>query len=147
MLYDELTQSNDYICHYGVKGQKWGVRKYLNSNGSLNKHGKKRLRREVKSNSKSYGKLSIHILDKVSKSKEGQILSLYDDGESGEAIPNYFREKAYGIGKPPKRYYEDWNIAYNNFMNRQSQILTETLGDLSNERMENGKTYLEYFTR
>ena len=26
MLYDELTQPGSYICHHGVKGQKWGVR-------------------------------------------------------------------------------------------------------------------------
>lgn len=27
MLYDELTQPGSYICHHGVKGQKWGVRR------------------------------------------------------------------------------------------------------------------------
>lgn len=26
MLYDDLVQPGEYICHYGVKGQKWGVR-------------------------------------------------------------------------------------------------------------------------
>lgn len=26
MLYDELTQPGSYICHHGVKGQKWGLR-------------------------------------------------------------------------------------------------------------------------
>lgn len=26
MLYDDLVQPGDYICHYGVKGMKWGVR-------------------------------------------------------------------------------------------------------------------------
>lgn len=26
MLYDDLVQPGEYICHHGVKGQKWGVR-------------------------------------------------------------------------------------------------------------------------
>lgn len=140
MLYDE------YICHYGVKGQRWGIRRYQNYDGSLNKAGQKRLKREIRRSNKS-GKITNFVLDKVRNSKEGKILSLYDDGESGEAIPNYFREKAYGIGKPPKRYYDDWNKAYNNYINAQSQILRQTLGDLSDERINNGKTYLEYLSR
>lgn len=32
----------DYICHHGVKGQKWGVLRYTKPDGSLNKAGKKR---------------------------------------------------------------------------------------------------------
>ena len=31
------------LYHYGVKGQKWGVRRYQNPDGSLTEEGKKRL--------------------------------------------------------------------------------------------------------
>ena len=31
------------LYHYGVKGQKWGVRRYQNSDGSLTDNGKKRV--------------------------------------------------------------------------------------------------------
>lgn len=34
--------SNDYIYHYGIKGQKWGVRRYQNEDGTLTSAGKKR---------------------------------------------------------------------------------------------------------
>lgn len=34
----------NYICHHGIKGQKWGVRRYQNEDGSLTELGKKRLR-------------------------------------------------------------------------------------------------------
>lgn len=30
------------LIHYGVKGQKWGVRRYQNKDGSLTSAGKKR---------------------------------------------------------------------------------------------------------
>lgn len=36
----ELTQQ--YLAHHGIKGQRWGVRRYQNPDGSLTKAGKKR---------------------------------------------------------------------------------------------------------
>ena len=30
---------NDILCHHGVKGQKWGVRRYQNSDGTLTAEG------------------------------------------------------------------------------------------------------------
>lgn len=32
----------EYLAHYGIKGQKWGVRRYQNSDGTLTAAGKKR---------------------------------------------------------------------------------------------------------
>ena len=32
---------NDYLQHYGIKGMKWGVRRYQNEDGSLTTAGKK----------------------------------------------------------------------------------------------------------
>lgn len=36
----------DYICHHGIKGQKWGVRRYQNEDGSLTSAGRRRLRKD-----------------------------------------------------------------------------------------------------
>ena len=35
---------NEYLAHYGILGQKWGVRRYQNEDGSLTEAGKKRFK-------------------------------------------------------------------------------------------------------
>lgn len=40
----------DYLQHWGVKGQKWGVRRYQNKDGSLTPAGKKRYDQDVREN-------------------------------------------------------------------------------------------------
>ena len=35
-----ITRTDDYLMHHGVKGQKWGIRRYQNPDGSLTQEGK-----------------------------------------------------------------------------------------------------------
>ena len=41
-----------YLAHYGIKGMKWGIRRYQNSDGSLTPEGKARARKEYKQDNK-----------------------------------------------------------------------------------------------
>lgn len=34
--------SDDFLCHHGIKGQRWGIRRFQNPDGSLTAAGKKR---------------------------------------------------------------------------------------------------------
>lgn len=43
-----------YLAHYGIKGQKWGVRRFQNEDGSLTSQGKTRYLGEMAKAAKSY---------------------------------------------------------------------------------------------
>ena len=56
-----------YIYHHGIKGQKWGIRRYQNKDGSLTPSGKKRYSSDyVEAHSgKSYKEMSNEELRRV----------------------------------------------------------------------------------
>ena len=65
------------LYHYGVKGQKWGVRRYQNSDGSLTDAGKKRvaklnakINKADKKAIESFNSSKKHFQDKKFFSKE-----------------------------------------------------------------------------
>lgn len=37
-----LYEDNNYLVHYGIKGQRWGIRRFQNKDGSLTQEGKER---------------------------------------------------------------------------------------------------------
>lgn len=43
---------NNQLWHWGIKGMKWGVRRYQNSDGTLTAAGRKRYEHDVETNSK-----------------------------------------------------------------------------------------------
>lgn len=43
--YDPYWIQDDFLEHHGVKGQRWGVRRYQNADGTLTEAGKKRLKK------------------------------------------------------------------------------------------------------
>ena len=62
--------SEDELCHYGIKGMRWGIRRYQNPDGSLTPAGKKKYSKEVYKKieySGKQGKTWYEISDELSK--------------------------------------------------------------------------------
>lgn len=56
--------NNSYLMHHGIKGQKWGVRRYQNEDGSYTEEGKRRKAKELAN------KLAKNKYDKGASLKE-----------------------------------------------------------------------------
>lgn len=84
---------SDELYHHGIKGQRWGVRRYQNEDGTLTTAGK--MRYGIQSVGKTLGsgikKVSSHIGDKI-KNKHKWMMS---DEELQERIKRVEMEKRY----------------------------------------------------
>ena len=88
LVFREMYLSSfDTLAHHGIKGQKWGVRRYQDQNGTLTPEGRKRYKsdqgtREIIENTSSYDNLSKDIrreyanYGRTSGGKKGFILGM-----------------------------------------------------------------------
>lgn len=59
----------DELYHWGIKGMKWGVRRYQNKDGTLTDAGKKRARREMSDDAKTASTLRKKKVSELSNAE------------------------------------------------------------------------------
>lgn len=58
-----MYYESNYLAHHGVKGQRWGVRRYQNKDGTLTEMGKKEYNKKLKSDVKIQRKAELEAYD------------------------------------------------------------------------------------
>lgn len=90
---NELFHSSSELYHHGIKGQKWGVRRYQNPDGSLTEAGKKRYAKSSEADS----------MTKEAKKRNTVAKQFENEGFTpSKRNPNIFYEKVSKDYKPDK---------------------------------------------
>lgn len=66
----EVIRVNNELQHHGVKGQKWGVRRFQNSDGSLTNEGRRRYSNDDFKNAKKKIDKGKEVVDGATKAKK-----------------------------------------------------------------------------
>ena len=104
------------LYHHGIKGQKWGVRRYQNSDGSLTPAGKKRISKKYKKASmagdrdllKNYNRLTINAYNKTADKMNNGGINEFNKAQEKK----YGKEFAKRVG-----YENDYMSMFNKELN------------------------------
>jgi len=109
-----LLKYEDYLYHHGVKGMKWGVRRYQNEDGSLTNAGKKKISKEYKKESVKTQNALIKRRDKMRMDAYNKTADKMNNG--GIAKFNEEQRKKHGNDYANRDGYMD---DYNNMFEKE----------------------------
>lgn len=102
----EQVVLKNYLEHHGVKGQRWGVRRYQNSDGSLTERGRKRLKKWETYVEDTRSKKIAKVNKKLSKAKVGS----EKEANLKKAAKFLEKDKQIYSKMSNKEKLEDWDI-------------------------------------
>lgn len=106
------------LYHHGIKGQKWGIRRYQNEDGSLTPEGRKRYGVEgLDSSKKDYDqRTAVKAYRKESKQRYNQVRNFTDDLSRYKLAEDRMNRDIIEANKN-KQFVADWKKAAKRFYN------------------------------
>ena len=123
------------LYHHGIKGQKWGVRRYQNEDGNLTSYGKKRYLKDSKKLANSYSKIRKRLAVANKRAQEATSYShrarwLIDD----EAMAN----KSKRFDRAHRRYRKSLNKAEKLYHKMESKYSKQNMANLDKSMVLKG---------
>lgn len=134
--------SSDYLQHHGIKGQKWGVRRFENEDGTLTPEGKERYRYSAEEYEKAGDKRLKKYNDATSKYSQDECYDyLSDEPRMGKLIKEIRSATKLADDKYSVSYDElkKAKKASNSIFNREKH---QTM--YKNAELENAKAYYDW---
>lgn len=133
MEHKYIITSDGELYHYGVKGMKWGVRRYQNEDGSLTETGKKRL--------SNYQTKELARIDK--KYDTSREVRRFNKASERQQIARFAGNQVYEsrqIAKQQRASRELWmKNAYKAI--EKSKVMSMTYEDMQKEKLDVGMRY------
>lgn len=143
MYYSDFIEEGTYLAHHGIKGQKWGVRRYQNPDGSLTAEGKKRYNNLMKQAenraSKLKERLYVGAYNELADKMNGGLIKKYNDNWIKKHGNNDFYNPDYTNG-----YYkicnkimrEELNRAYDQFIRNTPEYKKASKLMINNDKFD-----------
>ena len=132
--------TNNELCHHGVKGMKWGIRRYQNKDGSLTAEGEKRYYKEDGSLSRIGKKIEINNWKKSIKSemkqKNESVKELKKKYRSGEINLKSYIKKANKVVDDITDKRKDLAIAKASFITKDQKLKLKSMTKNTASRRE-----------
>ena len=131
----DLISRDTYLAHHGIKGQKWGVRRYQNPDGSLTEYGKKRYAKDSKKLSRSYSRVMKRL---ATTNKRAQIATTYAHRARWLIDDETMANKAKRFDRAHRRYNKSLKKAEKFYKKMESKYSVKNMNSIDNDTVRKG---------